>query len=443
MRYVSIAAVDRPFDDVYISPHLDDVALSCGGRILSERALSRSVLVVTVFTADAGPCQNIPPRVRARVGEMEKRRREDERAMERLGVDFLWLGYPEAIFRDRVYHTLYGAFSRMATSDHDVIARLASEFHELLKRVRPQRVYWPLGVGHHADHRVVFEAGVRVAEGIASRGSREGSGRSADAPSLSLALSECGNGPDLYFYEDAPYALIPHLVEHRLDMVRARSLQEHTLESCSIWARTRDAYAAMMSLASVRAEVGRWAWRAAAYGFLLVHFARGRRAQRRASPRLWLVPELCEIGKVLPHKLDILAEYGSQIAPVLGDLHSYVRLRLAYSQRLATLALGHVLSGIPRDPESAWESQCRSPEGTPCLEDRPTSGVFERVWRIVRINRETPETSPAIHREGVQDQDSDALGRGCGRSRGETFPGVHSTIFPASAEAATVSGLAR
>jgi len=375
MRYVSIAALDRPFDDVYISPHLDDVALSCGGRILSERALARSVLVVTVFTADAGPCRNIPPRVRARVGEMERRRREDERAMERLGVDSLWLEYPEAIFRDRVYHTLYGAFSRMATSDRDVIARLASEFHELLERVRPQRVYWPLGVGHHADHRVVFEAGVLVAESIASQRVERKSGRSADAPFRSLDPSDCGNGPDLYFYEDAPYALIPHLVEHRLKVTGARSPHDPAFGARSVWKRTREAYAAMMSLASVRAEVGHWAWRAAAYGFLLLHFARGRRARRRASPRLWLTPELCEIGEVLPHKLDVLAEYRSQIVPVLGDLQSYVRLRVAYSHRLAAHPSA-LLQDWPGEDICSFEGQ-------------PTSGVFERVWRIVRIGPET------------------------------------------------------
>lgn len=315
MRYTSLAAVDRPFDDVYISPHLDDVALSCGGRILRERALGRSVLVVTVFTADAGPCREIPPHVRARVGDMAERRREDERAMARLGADFLWLDHPEALFRDRAYHTLVGVLSRLVASDRDWIVRLASEFEHLVERARPRRLYCPLGIGHHADHRVVFEAALLLAE------------RWSGGPTV----TDRPPHPEVCFYEDAPYALIPYLTEHRLDMVRARSTREEAAPSHSIWARAREAYATMMTLSSVRAEVGHAMWRAATRGFLILQFARGKWASRRARPRLWLVPELCEIGDVLPAKLEALAEYRSQITPVLGDLQSYVRLRLAYS----------------------------------------------------------------------------------------------------------------
>jgi LmbE family N-acetylglucosaminyl deacetylase len=338
MRYPSITALDRSFDDVYISPHLDDVAFSCGGRILCERARGRSALVVTVFTAEAGPCRAIPPRVRARVGDMAERRCEDERAMARLGADFLWLDHPEAIFRDRAYHTLYGAFSRFVPSDHEMVGRLAHQVLELVERVRPQRLYCPLGVGQHADHRVVFAAGVRVAEHLARAGAR---------------------APDVCFYEDAPYALIPHLVEHRLRDVRARWTGED-VEPRSAWTRAREAYAAMMTLDSVRAAVGSWVLRAATYGFLIMRFARDGRGIRSAPPSLRLAPELCDIGPVFSEKLEVIAAYRSQIAPVLGDVASYARLRLAYSQRLAACA--------------------PSADGRRTV---PPQGVVERVWRVL------------------------------------------------------------
>jgi len=336
MRYASIAAVDRSFDDVYISPHLDDVALSCGGRILRERARGRSALVVTVFTAETGPCREIPPHVRARVGDMVERRREDERAMARLGVDFLWLDHPEAIFRDRAYHTLYGAFSRFVPTDWAVVTQLARQIAELVERTRPRRLYWPLGVGEHADHRVVFEAGMRIAE------------RLRDISS---------SAPEVCFYEDAPYALIPHVVEHRLQKVRARWIGGEVARG-SAWTHARHAYATMMTLASVRAEIGHWAWRVAAYGFLVFRFAGGSLRAWRARTRLWLVPELCEIGDVFSEKLEVIATYRSQIAPVLGDVASYARLRRAYSQQLAVRA-GSASSEMP-------------------------AAVFERIWSLVR-----------------------------------------------------------
>ncbi len=325
------------FDEVYISPHLDDVAFSCGGRILRERARGQSVLVVTVFTADEGPCRKIPPHVRARVGEMSERRREDERAMRRLNVAFLWLGYPEAIFRDRAYHTLYGAFSRQVPEDRRLAAHLACELAHLLEQVRPRRVYWPLGVGHHADHRLLFEAGVMLVTRRA-----EGS-------------TEASRDLDVCFYEDAPYALIPYLVEHRMETAGVRAIRKESTPRRSAWARAREAYTTMMTLASVRAQVGAWALRIATRGFLLSRFAWAEWRARRGQPRLWLAPELCEIGSVLAEKLAVLAEYRSQIEPVLGDLQSYSRLRIAYSRRLAS------------DISS----------------EMPAEGIFERIWRVV------------------------------------------------------------
>ncbi|MCS6817445.1 MAG: PIG-L family deacetylase [Blastocatellia bacterium] len=345
MRYPSIAALDRSFDDVYISPHLDDVAFSCGGRILRERALGRSVLVVTVFTAEVGPCREISPRVRARVGDMVERRCEDERAMARLGADFLWLDHPEAIFRDRAYHTLYGAFSRFVPADRALAAHLALQIVELVERTRPRRLYSPLGVGQHADHRVVFESVVRSIERLRQS-------------------SSTARAPEVCFYEDAPYALIPHLVEHRLREVQARWIGEEVTRG-SAWTRARHAYATMMTLDSVRAAVGHWALRAAAYGFLVFRFVRERRGTARA--RLWLVPELCEIGDVLPAKLEVIAEYRSQIAPVLGDVASYARLRRAYSHRL----IADVSTRI-----SSYGSAGAS-------SGSPSDGVFERIWRVV------------------------------------------------------------
>ena len=59
-------------DSVYLSPHLDDVAISCPARILEERAEGRRVLVVTLFSK--GPGERV-------------RKREDRRAMRLLGAD--------------------------------------------------------------------------------------------------------------------------------------------------------------------------------------------------------------------------------------------------------------------------------------------------------------------------------------------------------------------
>ncbi len=42
--------MDARVDRLYLSPHLDDVALSCGGSIAKDREAGLRVLVVSVFS---------------------------------------------------------------------------------------------------------------------------------------------------------------------------------------------------------------------------------------------------------------------------------------------------------------------------------------------------------------------------------------------------------
>jgi len=43
------------YDYIYISPHLDDVPLSCGGTICQQKTQGFNILVVTVFAGDPQP----------------------------------------------------------------------------------------------------------------------------------------------------------------------------------------------------------------------------------------------------------------------------------------------------------------------------------------------------------------------------------------------------
>ena len=46
---------------VFIAPHPDDVALSCGGLIASLRELGQNVAILTVFSGSGGSFLFIPP----------------------------------------------------------------------------------------------------------------------------------------------------------------------------------------------------------------------------------------------------------------------------------------------------------------------------------------------------------------------------------------------
>jgi LmbE family N-acetylglucosaminyl deacetylase len=163
---------------LFLSPHLDDAILSCAGRILRHVARGERVVVLTAFShADADDAQG-----------WAARRREDELAAACLGAEPRWLGMVDAPFRDPAY----------AGFDFDVLSgphapgdavwreRLAARLHDELEALRPAIVYAPLGVGDHVDHRLVFEA-------------------TADLQ------------PPALYYEDHPYALVPHAVRRRLD----------------------------------------------------------------------------------------------------------------------------------------------------------------------------------------------------------------------------------
>src|SRR4051794_17082837 len=89
-----------------VSPHLDDVAFSCGGTLGVLRRAGWSVRVVTVFTATVLPlsefalaCQ-LDKDLGPDVDYMALRRREDAQAMACLDVDRVeHLDLPEAPHR--------------------------------------------------------------------------------------------------------------------------------------------------------------------------------------------------------------------------------------------------------------------------------------------------------------------------------------------------------
>ena len=45
------------YDAIYLAPHLDDAALSCGGQIYQLTAVGKQVLIVTIIAGD--PPQNV------------------------------------------------------------------------------------------------------------------------------------------------------------------------------------------------------------------------------------------------------------------------------------------------------------------------------------------------------------------------------------------------
>ena len=94
------------YDRVYLSPHYDDAAVSCGGTIHRQHRTGRRVLVITIFAAPPDPdeplssmalglhrhmgCEDDPVSIR---------REEDRSAMARLGAESRRLEFQDCIYR--------------------------------------------------------------------------------------------------------------------------------------------------------------------------------------------------------------------------------------------------------------------------------------------------------------------------------------------------------
>src|SRR5512147_2981800 len=106
MHFEDLRQIDNNYDHVYLSPHLDDAALSCGGAIARYSESEARVLVTTICTAAPPPeasFSSFASELHHKWGlpaatAVEARLHEDTRAMEQLGADSYWVGMADAIY---------------------------------------------------------------------------------------------------------------------------------------------------------------------------------------------------------------------------------------------------------------------------------------------------------------------------------------------------------
>ncbi|MEM8932071.1 MAG: PIG-L family deacetylase [Acidobacteriota bacterium] len=168
--------IDRPefqrYEAIYLSPHLDDVVLSCGGRMHRRAARGENVLAVTVFTGDVpdGPLSELAATVLMHMGlsreeASERRRQEDLAACELLGAEAIHWPYDDATYRrdeagEPSYTTARELFAGTPTAaDTDLEDELVEAFGQLPPA---DLIAAPLGVGGHVDHLLVRRAAERV-----------------------------------------------------------------------------------------------------------------------------------------------------------------------------------------------------------------------------------------------------------------------------------------
>jgi len=160
---------------IYVSPHADDVALSCGGRILTNPDRRSDTLVLTIFTSKNASKQ---ASTRAQTHFVDAihadREEEDEAAWNSVNVPWQALGLPEALLRGSFPFTISRS-ARDRQVMHDLYERIAS-----YKRTYTEaQFYFPAGIGGHLDHLLCRDVALELLRNDASA--------------------------KVLFYEDAPY----------------------------------------------------------------------------------------------------------------------------------------------------------------------------------------------------------------------------------------------
>jgi len=151
---------------LFISPHLDDVAFSCGGIARRLADAGWRTVLCTIFTRSmpdpqgfALACQldkGLPPET----DYMALRRAEDDAAAKALRAgEVEWLGLPEAPHRG--YHSAPALFGEQVAADDAADAVEAALAPRLAAGY--DLVFAPQGLGDHIDHRHVRDAVARLA----------------------------------------------------------------------------------------------------------------------------------------------------------------------------------------------------------------------------------------------------------------------------------------
>jgi len=173
---------------IYLSPHFDDVVLSCGGLIWEQTQASETVSIWTVCAGEppsepfSSFAESLHTRWEAGDQAVKRRRQEDIAACARISACPRHLAVPDCIYRytlaDEARQFLYDSedalFGPLHPAEQELVSQLTREFSVSLPA--DAEMVSPLSLFGHVDHRL-------------TRSAAEGLGRS------------------LWYYADYPYVM--------------------------------------------------------------------------------------------------------------------------------------------------------------------------------------------------------------------------------------------
>ena len=256
---------------IYLSPHLDDAVLSCGGAIHRQAAAGDAVTVITFFSGEAaspgtaGPLSSFARLQHHYWGDRRRpvalRRAEDAAALTLLGAEWYHVGYLDAVYRAGaggrwLYTDLETLIGEVQPDDPMIPAEtdLVTQVLGFIRHAPQTVVYAPLAVGRHVDHQVIC----RAARRLLSRGCR------------------------VAFYEDYPYARQPGVLEAALAAAGAEGWQPEVIPL-----EEGDVAAKVAAIGYYRTQIGTLFHGVEAMAGQVWAFAASRSPEAGLAERIW------------------------------------------------------------------------------------------------------------------------------------------------------------
>jgi LmbE family N-acetylglucosaminyl deacetylase len=161
---------------VYLSPHLDDAAFSCGGLLWEQAQAGCDVQIWTVCAGDP-PAGSLSPfayslheRWGSEADSGQVRREEDLRASDILGSKAVHLPIPDCIYRrekgtgNYLYDSEETLFGQLYPSEDELVHSLSRILETAVpaNQAGDVNLVCPLGLGGHVDHQLTRAAAGHV-----------------------------------------------------------------------------------------------------------------------------------------------------------------------------------------------------------------------------------------------------------------------------------------
>lgn len=160
------------FDAVYLSPHFDDVVLSCGAQIWDRTRRGEQVLVETICAAPPPALEGLPPFAYSlhqrwrKAGELD-RAKEDVLALAQLGATPSHRHFADCIYRRSeiglpLYNSEADIFGPISPHEASLPDEIADSLSWIDSHLSPDAaIFIPRAIGNHVDHQLVRLAGER------------------------------------------------------------------------------------------------------------------------------------------------------------------------------------------------------------------------------------------------------------------------------------------